>query len=83
MYSIPDQKSEKYCTFGIGDRPKMVNYAGNSSPPPNTYSLKTSVDFNKLHKKGSSLGERLQEQVFSIYKRNQQLQIIHLQEHTR
>jgi hypothetical protein len=63
IYKLPDTKSEKYATQGIGGRKDLRPVPGNSSPPCNTYYIKTCFDENVGHKRGPSLYEKAHELV--------------------
>lgn len=63
FYNLPKIKSDKVPSFGIGDRSELVVPNGKDSPPPNTYKILTSVDMNKLKRKGPLIFGRIKEPV--------------------
>lgn len=52
MYSIPDGKSTRYTSQGYGSRVDLKNKAGQNSPPPNTYKIKSCFEQSVEHRKG-------------------------------
>ena len=59
IYNLPELKSKRYTTLGYGDRGKTWDDQRNHFPSPATYKIKTVFDWNLLHKKGKTIGEKL------------------------
>jgi len=58
IYLIPDGKNSRYTSQGFGKRCEMKNPAGQSSPPPNTYKIKSCFDKSVEHRKGALFLEK-------------------------
>jgi len=58
MYSIPEGKSTRYATQGIGKRADLKNATGRCSPPPNTYNIRSCFEKSIEHKKGALFLEK-------------------------
>jgi len=58
MYSIPDGKSTRFTSQGFGGRCNLKNPKGQSSPPPNTYNIKSCFEKSIEHRKGALLLEK-------------------------
>lgn len=59
MYLIPDGKSSRFTSQGFGRRADMKNPAGQNSPPPNTYQIKSCFERSVEHCKGAVLLEKI------------------------
>ncbi len=58
MYSIPVAKSSRFTSQGFGRRIDLKNPAGQNSPPPNSYRIKSCFDQSLEHRKGAVLLEK-------------------------
>jgi hypothetical protein len=59
IYNLPDKKNGRATTQGVGNRRDLRPQPGQSSPPPNTYRIKSSVDIMNLDKKKIYIGEKV------------------------
>ena len=59
IYNLPDFKSSRYTTLGFGNKKDFWIPLGKGDPSPDAYKINTIFDINLLHRKGSTLGERL------------------------
>jgi hypothetical protein len=59
IYNIPDFKSKRYTTQGIGTRGNFWVPYGKADPSPDRYNIPSIFDINIKKKKGTSLGKRL------------------------
>jgi hypothetical protein len=69
FYDFPTIKTDKMPSLGIGGRQDLLLQTGRDSPPPNTYKILTSVDLNKMKKKGTIIAERIKPLVTAELKR--------------
>jgi len=67
MYSIPDGKNMRFTTQGFGKRYELKNITGRSSPPPNTYHIKSCFDKSVEHRKGALMLEKVPPIVKTIF----------------
>ena len=58
LYKVPDLKSTRYTSQGLGNRIDMQNAYGKGSPAPDTYKLKSCFDNSLDHKKGAIILEK-------------------------
>lgn len=58
MYSLPPLISKRMTGIGIGERKDLRPQAGQSSPPPDAYTIRSIFDYNVAHSKGAKLLER-------------------------
>ena len=59
IYNLPDFKSSRYTSQGYGTRGDFWIPVGKGDPSPDAYKIRTIFDFNQLHRKGATLGEKL------------------------
>lgn len=59
IYNLPNFKSTRYTTQGFGTRKDFRPVAGKGCPSPSAYNLFSIFDYNIRHKKGASLGPRI------------------------
>ena len=58
IYTIPDNKCQRYTSQGLGNRMELKNPAGKGSPAPNAYRIKSCFENSVDHKKGALFLEK-------------------------
>lgn len=59
MYNLPTTKSKRRTNFGFGKKTDLEygKHRHNISPSPDAYDIKSFVDINKSHEKGTTAGK--------------------------
>lgn len=59
IYKLPDTRSIRFTNQGYGERKDLRPTAGNNSPPPNQYFIRSCFEDNLIKKKGPSILDKI------------------------